>query len=245
MGTYTTNYQLYMPTVGETGWGTLINGNFTTIDSTMKGLSNRITAVENEVNGALSCTSVTTSGKVTANGGLSTKALTATTGTFSGAVTAASFNGMAMHGHIFKTYTMAQVTSTLFQITIASNGARLCSVRNVPVTANTTYDLDLAHFDISYSSSKITGIDIHSSCTGSITTFTQGNGSTQPTLTISGSVNKTISSPFNNTTNTTLTNSELKNLLTGDVKIKSNVACTLSTVAIDIISSTTLYGYLV
>ena len=87
MGTYTTNYQLYMPTVGETGWGTLINGNYQTIDSTMKGLSNRITAVENEVNGALSCTSVTTSGKVTANGGLSTKALTATTGTFSGAVT--------------------------------------------------------------------------------------------------------------------------------------------------------------
>ena len=88
MGTYTTNYQLYMPTVGETGWGTLVNGNFTTIDTTMKGLSNRITAVENEVNGALSCTSVTTSGKVTANGGISTKALTATTGTFSGNVTA-------------------------------------------------------------------------------------------------------------------------------------------------------------
>ena len=87
MGTYTTNYQLYMPSVGETGWGTLVNANFSTIDSTMKGLSNRITAVENEVNGALSCTSVTTSGKVTANGGISTKALTGTTGTFSGAVT--------------------------------------------------------------------------------------------------------------------------------------------------------------
>ena len=88
MGTYTTNYQLYMPTIGETGWGTLVNANFSTIDTTMKGLNNRITAVENEVNGALSCTSVTTSGKVTANGGLSTKALTATTGTFSGNVTA-------------------------------------------------------------------------------------------------------------------------------------------------------------
>lgn len=88
MGTYTTNYQLYMPSVGETGWGTLVNTNFSTIDTTMKGLSNRITAVENEVNGALSCTSVTTSGKVTANGGISTKALTGTTGTFSGAVTA-------------------------------------------------------------------------------------------------------------------------------------------------------------
>ena len=88
MGTYTTNYQLYMPTVGETGWGTLVNENFSTIDTTMKSLNNRITAVENEVNGNLSCTSVTTSGKVTANGGLSTKALTATTGTFSGNVIA-------------------------------------------------------------------------------------------------------------------------------------------------------------
>lgn len=88
MGTYTTNYQLYMPTVGETGWGTLVNANFTTIDTTIKGLSNRITAVENEVNGALSCTSVTTSGKITGNGGIA-----GTTGTFSGAVTGTSFNG--------------------------------------------------------------------------------------------------------------------------------------------------------
>lgn len=83
MGTYTTNYQLYMPTIGETGWGTLVNTNFSTIDSTMKSLSNRITAVENEVNGALSCTSVTTSGKVTGNGGIA-----GTTGTFSGLVSA-------------------------------------------------------------------------------------------------------------------------------------------------------------
>ena len=88
MGTYTTNYQLFMPTVGETGWGTLVNGNFTTIDTTMKGLSNRITAVENEVNGNLSCTTVTTSGKVTGNGGIA-----GTTGTFSGVVTAPFFNG--------------------------------------------------------------------------------------------------------------------------------------------------------
>ena len=81
MGTYTTNYNLFMPSVGETGWGTLVNGNFTTIDTTIKSLSNRITAVENEVNGALNCTSVTTSGKVTGNGGI-----VGTTGTFSGAV---------------------------------------------------------------------------------------------------------------------------------------------------------------
>ena len=81
MGTYTTNYNLFMPTVGETGWGELVNGNFTTIDTTMKDLGNRITAVENEVNGNMNCTSVTTSGKITGNGGIA-----GTTGTFSGAV---------------------------------------------------------------------------------------------------------------------------------------------------------------
>ena len=76
MGTYTTNYNLFMPTVGEQGWGTLVNGNFSTIDTTLNGLDTRLTAVESEVNGNLSCTSVTTSGKVTANGGVGTTSLT-------------------------------------------------------------------------------------------------------------------------------------------------------------------------
>ena len=80
MGTYTNNYNLFLPTVGEQGWGELVNGNFTTIDTTMKSLDTRLTAVENEVDGALSCTSVTTSGKVTANGGVETTSLT-TSGT--------------------------------------------------------------------------------------------------------------------------------------------------------------------
>ena len=92
MGTYTTNYNLFMPSVGETGWGELVNGNFSTIDTTMKNLSNRITAVENEVNGALNCTSVTTSGKITGNGGIA-----GTTGTFSGAVTANKLDQSAVH----------------------------------------------------------------------------------------------------------------------------------------------------
>ena len=68
MGTYTTNYNLFMPSIGEQGWGTLVNGNFTTIDTTMKGLDTRLTTVENEVNGNLNCTSVTTSGKITSTG---------------------------------------------------------------------------------------------------------------------------------------------------------------------------------
>ena len=76
MGTYTTNYNLFMPSIGEQGWGTLVNGNFSTIDTTMKELDTRLITVENEVNGNLSCTSVTTSGTIesmgliTANGGV-------------------------------------------------------------------------------------------------------------------------------------------------------------------------------
>ena len=48
MGTYTTNYNLFMPTVGESGWGELVNGNFATIDTTMKGLNTRIGTLETE-----------------------------------------------------------------------------------------------------------------------------------------------------------------------------------------------------
>ena len=112
MGTYTTNYNLFMPTVGEQGWGELVNTNFSTIDTTMKSLSNnitsldsrldtvetygsRITAIENEVNGALSCTSVATSGaitstgKITANGGIGTTSLTTSSNiTSTGRITA-------------------------------------------------------------------------------------------------------------------------------------------------------------
>ena len=82
MGTYTTNYNLFLPTIGEQGWGELVNGNFTTIDAAMKGLDTRLTAVENEVNGNLNCTSVITSGtitsagKITGNGGIGTTSLT-------------------------------------------------------------------------------------------------------------------------------------------------------------------------
>ena len=50
MGTYTTNYQMYMPSIGEQGWGELVNNNFSTIDTTIKGLSNNIGTLETEIN---------------------------------------------------------------------------------------------------------------------------------------------------------------------------------------------------
>ena len=50
MGTYTANYNLFMPSVGEQGWGDLVNGNFSTIDATMKGLNTRVGTLETETN---------------------------------------------------------------------------------------------------------------------------------------------------------------------------------------------------
>lgn len=50
MGTYTTNYQLFMPTVGEQGWGELVNNNFSIIDTTMSGLNTRVGTLETKTN---------------------------------------------------------------------------------------------------------------------------------------------------------------------------------------------------
>ena len=48
MGTYTTNYNLFMPSIGEQGWGELVNGNFATIDTAMSGLNTRVGILETE-----------------------------------------------------------------------------------------------------------------------------------------------------------------------------------------------------
>ena len=64
MGTYTTNYNLFMPTIGEQGWGELVNGNFTTIDATMKGFDDVLSKMTWDGD------NVTFPGIVTANGGI-------------------------------------------------------------------------------------------------------------------------------------------------------------------------------
>lgn len=98
MGTYTTNKNLFMPTVGEQGWGTLVNGNFETIDSFLKPITvsgSTYTFTGNQTGGSVSATSITNSGtltstgKITANGGIGTTTLTASsTSTFTGKITA-------------------------------------------------------------------------------------------------------------------------------------------------------------
>lgn len=49
MGTYTATYNLFLPSIGEQGWGELVNGNFTTIDTTMKGLDTRMGTAETNI----------------------------------------------------------------------------------------------------------------------------------------------------------------------------------------------------
>ena len=107
MGTYTTNKNLYMPTVGEQGWGTLVNGNFETIDNflkpiTVSGSTYTFTGnhVGNQSGGSISATSITNSGtltqtgtstftgKITGNGGIGATSLTtSSTITSSGKIT--------------------------------------------------------------------------------------------------------------------------------------------------------------
>ena len=81
MGTYTTNKNLFMPSVGETGWGELVNNNFSTIDTFLKPIT-------------VSGSTYTFTGNHVGN--QSGGSISATTGTFSGAVKGASFNGVAI-----------------------------------------------------------------------------------------------------------------------------------------------------
>ena len=70
MGTYTANYNLFLPTIGEQGWGELVNGNFSTIDITMKELNTHIETLEAMFDskiGALEDVVDTTTGTVTVN----------------------------------------------------------------------------------------------------------------------------------------------------------------------------------
>ena len=170
MGTYTTNYNLFLPTIGEQGWGDLVNRNFTTIDTTMKSMSNRITAVENEVNGALSCTSVTTSGKVTANGGVGTTSLTTSS-------TITSTGKITSNGGIGTTSltTSGAITSTGL---ITANGGVKTPTITVPVKTSGIIEISLGN---NYSRTATGAFTIYNASKGVFRFY--GN----PTITIEAS----------------------------------------------------------
>ena len=171
MGTYTTNYNLFMPTVGEQGWGELVNGNFTIIDTTMAGLNTRLTAVENEVNGALNCTSVTTSGKVTANGGVGTTSLTT-----SGTIT--STGKITANGGIGTTSLTTSSTITSTGLITANGGIKTPTI-TVPTKTSGIIAISLER-------------DVTRTTTGTFTIYNASNGVFRfygnPTITIEAEV---------------------------------------------------------
>ena len=49
LGTYTPNYNLYMPEVGETGWGNLVSNNFEILDTNLNDLQNQIDTINTNI----------------------------------------------------------------------------------------------------------------------------------------------------------------------------------------------------
>ena len=49
MGTYTPNYNLYMPSIGEQGWGELVSNNFEILDTNLNDLQNHIDTIDTQI----------------------------------------------------------------------------------------------------------------------------------------------------------------------------------------------------
>ena len=49
MGTYTPNYNLYMPSIGEQGWGNLVSNNFEILDTNLNNLQNQIDIINTNI----------------------------------------------------------------------------------------------------------------------------------------------------------------------------------------------------
>lgn len=131
MGTYTTNYNLFLPTVGEQGWGELVNGNFTTIDGTMAGLNTRVGTLETEMDAVEE--------RVTANEGRIT---TLEAGEFE-SITAESVTG-DVRGLL---YVPATFTSGSGDVLYAT-----CVAQSTEILTGTTTSLTVNNYKIEYTS---------------------------------------------------------------------------------------------
>ena len=49
MGTYTPNYNLYMPSIGEQGWGELVSNNFEILDTNLNDLQTQIDTINTQI----------------------------------------------------------------------------------------------------------------------------------------------------------------------------------------------------
>ena len=231
MGTYTTNKELYKPSVGETGWGTLVNGNFETIDNFLKPITvsgSTYTFTGNQTGGSINATSITNSGtltstgKITGNGGIGTKALTATTGTFSGNVTAPNIPRTLLTP--LKIYANTN-SSNPFSIYcegvavygssfIASGGSFTVSdaTRNISVGANSSITMKWIPYMLINNIPYIFSGDLNISGSWSYQFELQNNNGNRINITNSSGLNKTFDST--NGYRFDITQSEFKSILT-------------------------------
>ena len=255
MGTYTTNKNLFMPTVGETGWGTLVNGNFETIDNFLKPISlsgSTYTFTGNQTGGTITATKITNSGtltntgKITANGGI-----TSTTGTFSGAVTGATFNGVTISttafngvsiGHRVKAISDAAMNAVpVSGINFSIGGgnahemARSYSSKYNTTTAETWYVRSTDGYIFSGIDSLPSGwnVELYYN-SSSIGTYT---------ITITGAVNKTITTSNARYGSVTITPAEAIRILNGSLTVKFGVSYnTTGYLSVRIVNNTSSTG---
>ena len=204
MGTYTTNKNLFMPTVGEQGWGTLVNGNFETIDTFLKPISlsgSTYTFTGNQTGGSISATSITNSetltstGKITANGGIGTTSLTtSSTITSTGKVTVNNVlqcQKLYVNGRILTTkmsnYSPTYATCNTAQ-TLSVTGSRPASGYTPNVTKSSTITVEgFKKSSISYPARVGAGIYVP----------TDANVTNVSFPTVSRTATLTITNPYN------------------------------------------------
>ena len=143
MGTYTNNYNLFMPSIGEQGWGDLVNGNFTTIDATMKGLDTRIGTLETEADAVEERVTTLEAGEFE-----TINAETITADEFVGGVGNFSKltiqNALTLSYNGYSTYKQPQYTSgnsSIDSITIISSVIPFSGVFSCKADVNTLYNL--------------------------------------------------------------------------------------------------------
>ena len=199
MGTYTINKNLYLPTIGEQGWGTLVNGNFETIDNFLKPISlsgSTYTFTGNQTGGTITATKITNSGtltqtgtstftgKITANGGIGTKALTATSISNSGALTqtgASTFTGLITANGGVKGNVTGNIQGFLFiKGTVGTSGDEnyaTCAAQSGTVSnSSNVVTFTVSNYQISYPTLKKHAIGVYTRRSTDLT------GTTNPSL---------------------------------------------------------------
>ena len=142
MGTYTANYNLYMPSIGEQGWGDLVNGNFITIDTAMSGLNIRMGTAESNITslttrmGTAETTIISNTSRIgtleTETNAIDARVTVLENGEFNGEVSAETFDGdlyinlTATNNYVFGTYEVtvnSDSATTTFNIPTGRGGA--------------------------------------------------------------------------------------------------------------------------